>query len=155
MAKAAKYKKEVEITRIFNAPRELIFDVWTDPKHLVEWWGPHGFTIPLYKVDLRPGGEIMIKMRAPNGVIASVTGQYKEIEKPRRLVFTNSALDEEDKPLFETTNTVVLTEEEGRTKLTLHAGVNKLRPEGKRHIEGMKEGWTQTIERLEEYLMKI
>jgi uncharacterized protein YndB with AHSA1/START domain len=155
MAKAIKFEKEVKFTRILNASRELIFDVWTDPKHLAQWWGPHGFTSPVCKVDLRVDGDIIIDMRGPDGTVVSMTGRYKEIERPERLVFTASALDEKGKPLFEVINTVTLTEEEGRTKMTLHAGVHKLRPEGKRHIDGMKEGWTQSLERFEEYILTI
>src|SRR5713226_3505963 len=89
------------ITRVFDAPRELVFKVWTDPKHLALWWGPHGFTNPVCEVDLRPGGSILIHMRGPNGVVYPMKGVYREIIEPERLVFTSVALDEKGHPLFE------------------------------------------------------
>src|ERR1700728_3834836 len=59
--------KEFVITREFDAPRELVFKAWTDPKYLAQWWGPRGFTNPVCEWDARPGREIYVVMRAPNG----------------------------------------------------------------------------------------
>ena len=62
-------KREVTITRIIDAPRELVFKAWTDPKHMAQWWGPRYFTNPICEMDVRPGGAILIHMRGPDGVI--------------------------------------------------------------------------------------
>src|SRR5258708_29275739 len=80
-------ERELVITRIFDAPRELVFKVWTDPKHLAQWWGPQGFTNPVCEIDLRPGGALRIVMRAPDGAEHPMTGIYREIVAPERLGF--------------------------------------------------------------------
>ena len=75
---AAKEKEyELVLTRIFDAPRELLFKVWTDPKHVSQWWGPHGFANPICELDLRPGGTILIHMRGPDGTVYPMTGVYQ------------------------------------------------------------------------------
>ncbi len=58
-------KRELNITRIFDAPRSLVFKMWTDPKHVAQWWGPKGFTNPVCERDVRPGGALRIVMRGP------------------------------------------------------------------------------------------
>jgi uncharacterized protein YndB with AHSA1/START domain len=62
-------ERELTITRVFDAPRALVFEVWTDPKHLAQWWGPQGFTNPVCEFDARVGGELRIHMRGPDGSI--------------------------------------------------------------------------------------
>ena len=66
--------REIVLTRVFDAPRELVFKVWTNPKHVALWWGPHGFSNPFCELDLRPGGAILIHMRGPDGIVYSMTG---------------------------------------------------------------------------------
>src|SRR5258708_24804004 len=70
--------KEFGITREFDAPRELVFKAWTDPKHLAQWWGPRGFTNPVCEWDARPGREIYVVIRAPNGEPYPMGGQVLE-----------------------------------------------------------------------------
>jgi len=70
-------EQELVLTRVFDAPRELVFKAWTDPKHVAQWWGPHGFTNPVCELDLRPGGAILIHMRGPDGVVYPMTGTYQ------------------------------------------------------------------------------
>jgi uncharacterized protein YndB with AHSA1/START domain len=146
---------ELTITHVLNAPRALVFKVWTDPKHLAQWWGPKGFTNPVCEVDLRPGGTILIHMRGPDGTVYPMSGEYREIVKPERLVFISSALDKDDNPLFEVLTTVTFVEVGASTKLTMHASVSKLRPEGAPNVAGMEEGWKQSLVRLEEYVEKV
>ncbi len=141
---------EMTMIRIFDAPRDLVFKAWTEPDRLQRWWGPKGFTNPRCEVDVRPGGEIRIDMRGPNGVVYPMTGRYVEVQAPERLVFTSSALDANGKPLFEVTNTVTFAEESGKTKLTVHAVVSKLKPEARMHVAGMEQGWSQSLDRLAE-----
>jgi uncharacterized protein YndB with AHSA1/START domain len=147
-------EREVVFTRILNAPRDLVFQAWTDPTHLAQWWGPHGFTNPVCELDVRPGGAIRVHMRGPDGTVYPMTGVYQEIVEPERLVFTSAALDEEGKPLFEVRNTVTFAEQGGKTTLTLQARVVKSTAEAAPYLEGMEVGWTQTLERLEAHMTK-
>src|SRR5258708_10890203 len=79
---------ELVITRVFDAPRDLVFKAWTDPEHLVRWWGPKGFTSTIMdKIDLRPGAPYRIHMRGPDGDDHWSQGVYREIVDPERLVF--------------------------------------------------------------------
>ena len=93
MANQNKYVKELTLTRVFDAPRERVWDAWTDPKLLAQWWGPQGFTSPVCEVDARPGGALLIHMSGM-GMLAPMTGIFKEVVKPERLVFTNNAFFE-------------------------------------------------------------
>ena len=79
-------ERKLALTRILNAPRNLVFKAWTDPKQLAQWWGPTGFTNPLCELDLRVHGEIRIDMRAPDGTVYPMSGAYVEIVEPERLV---------------------------------------------------------------------
>ena len=147
-------QQELVMTRIFDAPREVVFKAWTDPERLKLWWGPTGFTNPVCELDVRPGGAIRIHMRAPNGVVYPMTGVYREIVEPERLVFISAALDDKGIPLFEILNTVTFAEHGGKTKLTVHAKVVMATPAGAPHLAGMEMGWSLTLDRLAEYVAK-
>src|SRR6266576_3421118 len=67
------------LTRVFDAPRELVFKAWTDTKHMAQWWGPNGFTNPVCELDARAGGAIRIDMRAPDGAVYPMKGVFEEI----------------------------------------------------------------------------
>jgi len=141
------------LTRVFNAPRSLVFKAWTDPKHLAQWWGPNGFTNPVCELDVRPGGVIRIHMRGPDGNTHPMVGVFQEIIEPERIVCYHYVPDKEN-PLFEILNTVTFAEQDGKTTLTLEARVVKSTPEAARHLAGMEAGWTQSLERLAGYLAK-
>jgi uncharacterized protein YndB with AHSA1/START domain len=143
---------ELTITHVLQAPRALVFKVWTDPTHVAQWWGPKGFTNPVCEIDLRVGGEIRIHMRAPDGNVYPMSGIYSEIVEPERLVFVSAALDKSGNPLFEVVTTVTFVDMGTATKLTMHAVASKIRPEGMQHVEGMEEGWRQSFARLIEYV---
>jgi uncharacterized protein YndB with AHSA1/START domain len=149
---AANAGQELIITRVFDAPRELVWKVWTDPKHMAQWWGPHRFTNPVCELDVRPGGAILIHMRAPDGTVYPMTGVYQEVVAPERLVFTSSALDEEGNPLFEVLNILTFAEQGGKTTQTLLARVVRRTAKAAPYLAGMEAGWTQTLERLAKYL---
>lgn len=143
-----KPKHDLVLTRIFDAPRSLVWKAWTDPKHVAQWWGPQGFTNPVCELDVRPGGAIRIDMRAPDGTVYPMTGIYREIVKPDRLVFTSYALDAAGKPMFEVLNTVMFAEQDGKTTLTVQARVINKAAVAERYLAGMEQGWTQSLERL-------
>ncbi len=145
-------KQELVLTRTFDAPRELVFKAWTDPKHVAQWWGPSGFTNPVCELDARSGGAIRIHMRAPDGTVYPMTGVYQELVAPERLVFTSSALDVAGQPLFEVLTTVTFAEEGGKTTQTLRARVTKKTEGADTYLDGMEAGWTQSLERLASHL---
>jgi uncharacterized protein YndB with AHSA1/START domain len=149
-AETANYP-ELVVTRIVDAPREVVFRAWTDPEQLKHWWGPKGFTNPVCEIDPRPGGAIRIDMRAPDGVVYPMTGVYVEVVEPERLVFTSMALDKDGHAMFENLNTVIFAEHGGRTKLTVHVKVAKSTAQAAPHLAGMEEGWKMTLDRLADY----
>lgn len=146
--------KELVLTRIFDAPRSLVFKAWTDPKHLAQWWGPHGYTNPVCQVDLRPGGALLIHMQDPVWPVNPMAGVFNEISEPERLVFTCFALpDKNGVPQLEVLNTVNFEELNGKTRLTVTARVLKAAPEIAAALEGMTQGWTESLERLGDVLV--
>ena len=145
-------EKELVLTRVLNAPRELVFKAWTDPRHVARWWGPNGFTNPVCEMDVRPGGTIRIDMRGPDGVVYPMRGTFCEIVEPKRLVFVSAGLDEQGNPLFEVLNTVTFVEQGGRTTVSLQARVVKSSSQAGPHLEGMEAGWTQSLERLQAFV---
>jgi uncharacterized protein YndB with AHSA1/START domain len=116
------------ISRVFDAPRELMWKVWTDCNHLKHWWGPKGFTVRICKLDLRPGGLLHYCLRGLDGKDMWGKFVYREIAKPKRLVFVNSFSDEKggttrhplhlDWPL-EMLSTITFAEHDGKTMLTI------------------------------------
>ena len=146
--------RELTLVRVIDSPRELVFSAWTDPHHLAQWWGPRGFTNPVCDVDMRPGGAIRIVMRGPDGADYPMIGSFREIVWPARLVFTAVAQDKDGKPLIESLTTVTLDGEGDKTKLTVHARATSPVASGAQMLEGMEAGWTQSLERLGDYVMK-
>jgi len=149
----ANKEQELVLTRVIDAPRELVFKAWTDPKQVAQWWGPRGFSNPVCELDLRPGGAIRIHMRGPDGTVYPMTGVYNEVVEPERLVFTSAALDEKGHPMFEVLTTVTFAEQGGKTKQTMRARVIKITPQAAPYIAGMEQGWTQSLERLTAYMV--
>lgn len=166
MTKANQNKniKELTITRIFDAPRELVWKAWTEPERVKRWWGPKGFTSPVIKIDLRVGGEYLNCMRSPEGQDFWSKGVFREIAPPERLVMTGSFADKEgntvpasyygmsgDWPL-EMLVTVTFEEQEGKTKLTLkHSGIEGISATDR---DNMEQGWSQSFDKLAEHLAK-
>jgi uncharacterized protein YndB with AHSA1/START domain len=144
--------REFIITREFDAPRKLVWQAWTDPKHLAQWWGPKGFTNPVCEWDAQPGKAIHVVMRAPDGTEYPMAGEFREVVAPERLVFTSGALDEKGKLLFEFLHTVTFVERKGKTKLTVQSRVIKTTAEANKYIGGFEAGMTQSLERLAEYV---
>ena len=142
--------REMVLTRLIGAPRDAVFAAWTDPELLKNWWGPKGFTNPVCEVDARPGGAIRVHMRAPDGRTYPMTGIFREIIPPERLVFRSAALDEKGNPIFEVLNTVTFEERNGKTQLTVHAFVAIETADAAKFLAGMEQGWSQTLDRLAE-----
>jgi uncharacterized protein YndB with AHSA1/START domain len=150
-ATAPQYQ-EVTINRFIAAPRELVFRAWTSAAELAKWWGPAGFTNPVCEFDPQPEGAIYIEMQGPDGVRYPMSGKVLEITPPERLVFSSSALDAGGQALFDVLSTIVLSEQDGGTQLSLQSQVTRCGgPDAEAYLAGMSEGWKQTIDRLAEY----
>lgn len=164
MTKANQNKniKELTITRIFDAPRELVWKAWTEPERVKSWWGPKGFTSPVVKIDLRVGGEYLNCMRSPEGQDFWSKGVFREIVALKLLVMTDSFADKEGNTVpasyygmsgnwpLEMLVTVAFEELDGKTKLTLkHSGINDISAADR---DNMEQGWSQSLDKLAEIL---
>jgi len=145
---------EVILTRVFDAPRSLVFKAWTDPKMMAQWWGPKGFTNPVCELDVRPGGKMLIHMQGPDGAVYPMTGVFREVIAPERLVFSDVAEDLDGNPLLEGETTVTFEEQGGKTKLTVRSSARAVEPVGDEMLKGMNEGWSQSLDRLAELMAK-
>jgi uncharacterized protein YndB with AHSA1/START domain len=145
-------ERELVLTRLIDAPRELVFRMWTDPVHLAKWWGPKDFTNPVCEIDLRPGGALRIVMRAPDGTDYPMAGNFREIVAPERLVFSNCALDRDGNVLLDGLTTVIFAEQGGKTKLTVQTRATALVRDAVRYLGGMEAGWEQTLDGLEQHV---
>ena len=148
--------QDVVITRTFDAPRHLVYEAWTDPKHVQQWWGPHGFDNPLVELDLRPGGTMLIHMRGPDGQIYPDKCTFHEVVPPERLVFTSTAFDDENgEPQLQVLTTITFDHLGSKTALTLRARVLKASPEVMEALAGMEQGWAESFDKLEATLKGV
>jgi uncharacterized protein YndB with AHSA1/START domain len=136
------------LTRIFDAPRSLVFKAWTDAKQIAQWWGPQGFTTQYCQMDVRPGGAYRFCMRSPEGTDHWKVGVYREITPPERIVFTFAWEDAEGRAGHETLITVLFEAVGDQTRLTLRQAVFDT-VEG---CEGHHRGWTSCLERFAGWL---
>jgi uncharacterized protein YndB with AHSA1/START domain len=144
--------REVRAVRVVDAPRTLVWDLWTSPTHLPNWMtGPDGWTMPVCEVDLRPGGEWHFVWRRDNGTEMGMTGTYTEIQPPERLVHTERWGG--DWP--ETINTLILTEENGMTTMTSTVRFPSKADRDRAIGTGMNDGWSRSYDHMDEYLVKV
>ncbi|HEV8575252.1 MAG TPA: SRPBCC family protein [Dehalococcoidia bacterium] len=144
--------REITVTRVLDAPCELVFEAWTDPEQVVQWWGPFGFTTTIHEMDVRPGGVWRFIMHGPDGTDYNNHAVFEEVVKPERLVYRHGGGEGSDIKDFHVT--VTFDEDDGKTRLTLRL-VAESPAERDRMIEfGALEGGNQTLDRLAEYLAK-
>lgn len=159
--------QEFVISRVFDAPRDLVWQAFTDPEHMKQWWGPKGVTVVHSKMDLRPGGTYHYGMRTPDGTTIWGKFVYREITPPSRIVFVNSFSDEAGgvtrHPMapnwpLEMLSVFTFTEESGKTRFTVKwSPLNATEEERATFAAGhgsMNQGWSGTLEQLEAYLTK-
>jgi uncharacterized protein YndB with AHSA1/START domain len=147
--------RELTITRIYDAPRALVFRMWIEPEHMVQWWGPKGFTNPRCELDARVGGKIHIDMRAPDGTVYPMSGTFREIKEPERLVFVAVAEGDDGNPHLESLTTVTFEDQGGKTKLTMHAKATGFSVAAPQMLAGMDAGWNGSLDRLAELVGRV
>jgi uncharacterized protein YndB with AHSA1/START domain len=148
-AAAESADRELTIKRVFDAPRQLVFKAWTDPEHLMRWWGPHGHTTVSCEMDVRVAGAWRFCMRSSNGTEEWQQGAYREIVEPERLVFSYAFEDAAGKPGHQSVVTVTFADYEGnKTALTLHQAVFESVLVRDDHVRG----WGESLDRLAEYV---
>jgi uncharacterized protein YndB with AHSA1/START domain len=143
---------EIIITRVVDAPRKLVWEAWTNPKHVPQWMtGPDGWSMPVCEIDLRPGGSWHMVWRRSDGTEMGMRGAYREVRPPERLVSTESWGG--DWP--ETVNTLLLSEKDGKTTITQTILYPSKEARDAATMTGMKEGMDQSFDRLDEYLRTV
>ncbi len=143
--------REIVMTRVFDAPRELLFEAHSKCEHLEKWWGPRGFTLPVCEMDFRPGGSYRFVSRGPDGAEYGFRGEYREIVPPERIVWT---FEFEGTPGHVSVETVTFVEQDGRTTLTATAVFDSVEDRDAELQSGMEAGARETWDRLAEYLAK-
>ena len=145
------------ITRIFDAPRELVWKAWTDPKYVMQWWGPKGFTAPFCQMDFRVGGKFLCCMRSPDGQEFWNGGEYFEIVEHEKIVYSMYFADAEGNKVdpaqygieleaMDDAHDVVIFEDfgDGQTKLTLIGS----EPMESARDSGQLEGWNEILDKV-------
>src|SRR5215217_5860160 len=141
---------EIQITRVYDAPVEAVWDAWTDPAQVAQWWGPRGFTLTTHSKDLRPGGTWRYTMHGPDGVDWPNVTLYHEVEPRAKLVYDHGASDDRP-PLFRVT--ALFTEiapDKTRLEMTMALATPEAAEETRKFIK--KAGGDSTWDRLAEYL---
>jgi uncharacterized protein YndB with AHSA1/START domain len=148
--------KRMVVTRIFDAPRELVWMAWTDPKYAMQWWGPKGFTVPSYKTDFRVGGKFLICMRSPDGQEFWNGGEYREIVLHEKIVssmyFADSAGNKVEPAHYGIEHEAIDDAYDVVTFEDLGSGQTKLTLIGNETMEqavksGQVEGWNQILDK--------
>jgi uncharacterized protein YndB with AHSA1/START domain len=154
-------QERMVITRVFDAPRELVWKAWTNPKYITQWWGPQGFSCPVCKVDFRPGGKFLISMKSPDGKEFYNGGEYHEIVEHEKIVSSMYFADAHGNKVeaaelgleheaIEDAFDVTLFEDlgNGQTKLTFIGN----EPMESAKNSGQVEGWNQILEKVAEVI---
>ncbi|MGA7489081.1 MAG: SRPBCC domain-containing protein [Xanthobacteraceae bacterium] len=143
--------RALAVTRVFDAPRSLVFQAWTRKEHLDRWCAPRGFAVPYSEGELRPGGVWRCCMRSPGGVEHWVSGSYREIVENELLVFTHAWEDEHGKRGHETVVTVRFENQGGKTRLIFHQATF----ESIEARDGHAGGWVECLDRLADHLATL
>jgi uncharacterized protein YndB with AHSA1/START domain len=146
-------ERGILIERVFDAPRALVFDVWTNPRHIGLWWGPDGFTNTIESMDVRPGGEWHFVMHAPDGMDYRNRIVFREVVRPERLVYDHHHATEDEAPFLGFVTFAEEGEAARQTRLTLRTlfPTAAVRDMVKREYHA-EEGGNQPLDRLDAYL---
>ena len=144
--------REIHTTRVFDAPRDLVFEAHTSCEHMSHWWGPRKYEIASCDMDFRPGGAWRIVHRAEGEEIAGFRGEFREIVRPERIVWT---FEWEGMPGHVSTQTLTLEEHDGKTTLTATLVFDTTEDRDGMLESGMESGANETYDRLDEYLEQL
>jgi uncharacterized protein YndB with AHSA1/START domain len=145
----------IVLSRTFDAPRELVFEAFTQPEHLAQFWGPTWTRCPVCEVDLRVGGAFRVDMQGPDGTVYPCTGTYREIVPPERIVYSATTTD--DNPCGgglppHSTVTISFADQGDKTRLTVRAELQSRDARDAAIAGGFNEGWMDSFDRLAETL---
>jgi uncharacterized protein YndB with AHSA1/START domain/ketosteroid isomerase-like protein len=140
--------RQIKVMRTFEAPRALVFSMFTEAEHLAAWWGPHGFTNPICEIDARPNGKIRIHMQGPDGTVHPMGGIFHEIVPHERIVFMSFVDLPGGQRILEGHNTVTFAERNGRTTVTVNARADGYVDFAAQMLAGMEAGWSQSLDKL-------
>lgn len=143
--------RQLTITRLFDAPRSLVFKVWTQPEHFSRWLGPKDFTTIGCQMNVQVGGMYRACIRSPEGTDYWMQGIYREIVEPERLVFTFAWEDENSQPKHETLVTVTFEEQGNKTLMTFQQAIF----ESIESRDSHNTGWSECFDRLATYLTAL
>jgi uncharacterized protein YndB with AHSA1/START domain len=143
-------ERELVMTRVFDSPQDLVFEVWIEPKHLANWLVPSGFSLAFCQLDFREGGDFKFCMRSPEGEDRWFWGTYSEIVEPERIVFTMDHDAPDGTQQKKSIVTVTFEAVGEKTKLTLSQGVFEFEDD---HTERRRE-WSECLDRLAQYVEK-
>ena len=142
--------REIVHSRLLNAPRELVYEAFTNPEHVAQWWGPNGFTNTIHEMDVRPGGVWRFIMHGPNGTDYPNRIVFTTVQPPELLVYEHGSDIDDDPHRFHVTTT--FEDQDGKTLITLRLLCSSVEQCEERKKFGAVEGGRQTLARLEEYL---
>jgi uncharacterized protein YndB with AHSA1/START domain len=144
--------REIVLSRLFDAPREVVWEAWTDPEQVVKWWGPRGFTTTIAKMDVRPGGEWRHTMHGPDGTDYPNRSRFLEVVKPERLVYAHAG-GTKGRPGVQFQSTWTFEARGAKTRLTLRMVFPTAQARDVIVKEyGAVEGGKETLGRLAEHL---
>jgi uncharacterized protein YndB with AHSA1/START domain len=152
MTLTVKSDLEIELTRVFDAPRLLVFEAMSKPEHLRRWWGPRGSTMPICEIDFRPGGAWRFVIRKPGGQEYAFRGEFRDIVAPERMVQT---FEFEGMPGAVSVETMTLSEHDGKTTVTSISRFDSIEARDGMIQSGMEKGAAETYDRLEELLRTL
>ena len=157
-APATSADREIVVTRVVDAPRALVWKVWTEPAHVEAWWGPAGFTSTDCEIDLRVGGAFRLTMRGPDGAVYPCAGIFREIVPPERIVYEGEA--DEHHPCGaglppRAHVTVTFEEDGGKTTVTVHSRFATAAASRAASEVGYSAGWSESVERLAAYVGRM
>jgi uncharacterized protein YndB with AHSA1/START domain len=143
--------REIVITRAFDAPRRVVFDAWTKPEHVAQWWDPSRVPLAVCEIDLRPNGAFRFVHQGPEGLAHPFTGVYREIAAPERLVFATR----NSQSGAESVGTLIFSERDGSTTLTMTIACQSKADRDALLEMRVDVGTIRTLDNLEEYLRRI
>ncbi len=151
MVENASARPDMTIVRVFDAPRRLVWQAWTEAERLAQWFGPKGFTNPVCEVDARPGGMLRVTMESPDGSLYPMEAVFDEVVAPERLVWTTS-VEHDGNVSFDIRQVTTFVERDGKTEVTTQAFVLRSTPEAAEALGGMEQGWSQSLDKLGDVL---